>query len=568
MDNPAKLYVTDCDTGTTTEYELTDRDTRIGRAITRNDVVLDDGQVSREHAVLKPVGKAYLIVDLNSANGIYLNGERVKEALLKGGDIVTISKYSIRYEEAITTLSIKYDNQAMGNTVLLRSVGQIVSSPLPELDKTSLSSIDMSSQTLLDDIVALRKKAETLSRIYELNEMLRTVFSLEDIFKKISEVLFRLTIADRFFVLLRESPDAPLTPMAAEYRDQTKTGPQEEVSLSQTVLDRVISERMSLLTFDTLADDRFRMAKSIIMQKVRSVMCAPLLGKDGILGVMYLDSRQIMQTFSEDDLDLLNALAAETSIAVDNAITHKQLVREALARAKFGRFMPPFIVDKILANPEEISMGGSNHVVTILFSDIRGFTSMAENLPPETVVKILNGYFADMTPIIFGHNGLLDKYIGDGLMALFGVPSNIETAPLDAVAAAIDMMRRMKFVNQDLKDAGLSEIAIGIGINTGTVTVGYIGSEERTDYTAIGDAVNLAARLEKEAQAGQVIISHSTFEAIAGRFPTKPSGQGEVMVKGKKESVRIYEVLWQEAQLTSSGIFRAPAYSSRPTRTD
>lgn len=372
MDNPAKLYVTDCDTGFTTEYELTDSDTHIGRAITRNDVVLDDGQVSREHAVLKPVGKAHLIVDLNSANGIYLNGERIKEGILKGGDIVTISKYSIRYEEAITTLSIKYDNQAMGNTVLLRSVGQIVSSPLPELDKSSLSSIDMGSQTLLDDIVALRKKAETLSRIYELNEMLRTVFSLEDIFKKISEMLFRLTIADRFFVLLKESPDAPLAPFAAESRDQTKTGPQEEVSLSQTVLDRVLSERMSLLTFDTLADDRFRMAKSIIMQKVRSVMCAPLLGKDGVLGVMYLDSRQIMQTFSEDDLDLLNALAAETSIAVDNARTHKQLVREALARAKFGRFMPPFIVDKILANPEEISMGGSNHVVTILFPTYAG----------------------------------------------------------------------------------------------------------------------------------------------------------------------------------------------------
>jgi adenylate cyclase len=568
MDNPAKLYVTDCDTGFTTEYEMTDGETRIGRAITRNNVVLDDGQVSREHAVLKPAGKAYTIVDLNSANGIYINGERVKESVLKNGDIITISKYSIRYEEAVTSISIKYDNQAIGNTVLLRSVGQIVSSPLPDIDKSSLSSVDLSSQALLDDIVALRKKAETLTRIYELNEMLRTVFSLEDIFKKISEMLFRLTIADRFFVLLRESPDAPLAPFAAEYRNQTKAGPQEEISISQTVLDRVVSERMSLLTFDTLADDRFRMAQSIIMQKVRSVMCAPLLGKDGILGVMYLDSRQIMQTFTEDDLDLLNALAAETSIAVDNAITHKQLVREALARAKFGRFMPPFIVDKILANPEEISMGGSNHVVTILFSDIREFTSMAENLPPEVVVKILNGYFGDMTPIIFGHNGLLDKYIGDGLMALFGVPSNIETAALDAVAAAIDMMRRMKFVNQELKREGLSEIAIGIGINTGMVTVGYIGSEERTDYTAIGDSVNLAARLEKEAQAGQIIISHSTLEAMASQFPTKPAGQGEVMVKGKSERIRVYEVLWQEAQMTSSGVFRAPAFSSRPTKTD
>jgi adenylate cyclase len=173
-----------------------------------------------------------------------------------------------------------------------------------------------------------------------------------------------------------------------------------------------------------------------------------------------------------------------------------------------------------------------------------------------------------MTPIIFGHNGLLDKYIGDGLMALFGVPSHSETAAVDAVGAAIDMMRRMKFVNEELKNQGLAEIAIGIGINTGMVTVGYIGSEERTDYTAIGDSVNLAARLEKQAQAGQIIISHSTFLAIAGRYPTKPSGEGEVTVKGKSERVRVYEVLWQEAQATGSGLLLSPGYSARPTRTD
>jgi adenylate cyclase len=180
----------------------------------------------------------------------------------------------------------------------------------------------------------------------------------------------------------------------------------------------------------------------------------------------------------------------------------------------------------------------------------------------------LNNYFADMTPIIFGHNGLLDKYIGDGLMALFGIPSNTETAAVDAVGAAIDMMRRMDFVNQELKSKGLSEIAIGIGINTGMATVGYIGSVERTDYTAIGDSVNLAARLEKQAQAGQIIISHSTLEAVDGMFPTKPSGEGEVTVKGKSERVRVYEVLWHEAQSTGSGMLRTPLYSARPTRTD
>jgi adenylate cyclase len=135
--------------------------------------------------------------------------------------------------------------------------------------------------------------------------------------------------------------------------------------------------------------------------------------------------------------------------------------------------------------------------------------------------------------------------MGDGLMALFGVPYPCEDAASNAVAAAIAMQQRMRKVNEDLAANGFSEIAIGIGINTGTATVGYIGSRDRTDYTAIGDTVNLAARLEKQAKAGQIIISRFTSEAIGDKFPLRPCDQ--IRVKGKAEPVQIYEVLWQEA---------------------
>jgi len=134
------------------------------------------------------------------------------------------------------------------------------------------------------------------------------------------------------------------------------------------------------------------------------------------------------------------------------------------------------------------------------------------------------------------------------LMALFGVPYACDTAAADAVAAAIEMQRRMHSVNDDLKALGLTEISIGIGINTGTATVGYIGSRDRTDYTAIGDSVNLAARLEKQAGRGQIIISSSTFEAIGDKFPIRPASQ--IMVRGREEPVQIYEVLWQEVSET------------------
>jgi len=282
-----------------------------------------------------------------------------------------------------------------------------------------------------------------------------------------------------------------------------------------------------------------------MLQNISSVMCSPLLGKAGVLGVIYVDCRERFRLLREDDLDLLNAVAAETSIAVDNALTHKRLVKEELARAKYRRFMPAHVVDELLANPDEVMLGGANCLVTVLFSDIRGFTSMSEQLNPEIVVQILNEYFGDMTPIVFDHQGLLDKFMGDGMMALFGVPYPIDDAAANAVSAAIMMQRGMAMLNTDLKTLGLSEIAIGIGINTGTVTVGYIGSRERTDYTAIGDAVNLAARLEKQAEPGQIIISRSTLDAVGGRFPVRQCDR--IKVKGKQESVEIYEVLWQQA---------------------
>jgi adenylate cyclase len=170
---------------------------------------------------------------------------------------------------------------------------------------------------------------------------------------------------------------------------------------------------------------------------------------------------------------------------------------------------------------------------------------MSERMAPEAVVRVLNEYFAEMTPIVFANRGMLDKYIGDGLMALFGVPLASDDSAANAVQCAIEMQRKMPQVNQGLRGAGLPEIAIGIGINTGTSTVGYIGSEEHTDYTAIGDAVDLAARLEKRAEPEQIIISRATLEAIGDRFPVKPCY--EIMVKGKREAVQIYEVLWRFA---------------------
>lgn len=541
---PATLIITNTESGHSFEFLLSLDETHIGRAMDRNDIVLSEGQVSRHHALIRRDGPSFTLVDLDSANGTFIEGMRITEYLLKDGDSFSISKYNLLFKDAPRTPSVRFASHEMGGTVVMRTPGEIAA-VIPQMSQAAISEAEPGARSVLDYVDVLRKKAETLSRIYELNQLLASDFSPEDIFKKVSEMVFRLTHADRFLVLLKDAETGELATVAAEFRNPASAETTEQVTISKTVVERVMTERVSLLSFDTHSDQRFVQAKSIVLQNISSVMCAPLLSKDNVLGVIYVDCRESLKLLREDDLDLLNAVAAETSIAVDNALTHKRLVREELARAKYRRFMPPHVVDEILKSPNTLSLGGTNSFITALFSDIRGFTSMSEMLTPQVVVQILNEYFADMTPIVFEYRGLLDKFMGDGLMALFGVPYASDDAASSAVAAAIAMQRRMTKVNEDLVAAGLSEIGIGIGINSGTATVGYIGSRDRTDYTAIGDAVNLASRLEKQAGAGQIIISRFTFEAIGNEFPVRPADQ--IRVKGKQEPVQIYEVLWQEA---------------------
>jgi len=538
-----KLVIKHSETGKSFEFDLTRDEMHIGRAADRNEIVLDEGQVSRQHALIKRRGQGFTLLDLNSANGTFINGERIKEHVLSPGDVFSISRFVLEFKDTPTAPVIKYEEQKMGNTVFMRTPSEIAA-VIPKMDQSIVAS-GPSSKSLLEYVDALRKKAETLARIYELNQMLASDFSQEDIFKKVSEMVFRLTSADRFLVLLKDTSSGDLATVAAEFRDSTPAESHEHLTISKTVVDRVMAERVSLLSFDTHSDQRLVQAHSIVMQNISSVMCAPLLSKNDVLGVVYVDCRERLKLLKEEDLDLLNAVAAETSIAVDNALTHKRLLREELARAKYRRFMPPHVVDEILENPNTLSLGGTNSCITALFSDIRGFTSISEQLRPEVVVQILNEYFADMTPIVFANEGLLDKFMGDGMMALFGVPYACDEAASNAVRAAVQMQRRMTAVNEELTAMGLSKITIGIGINTGTATVGYIGSRDRTDYTAIGDTVNLAARLEKRADPGQIIISKFTFEAIGTAFPVRPCDQ--IMVKGKQQPVQIYEVLWQEA---------------------
>lgn len=209
-------------------------------------------------------------------------------------------------------------------------------------------------------------------------------------------------------------------------------------------------------------------------------------------------------------------------------------------RKTFGRYLTTEVVSTLLESPEGLKLGGERRKITILTSDLRGFTATSERLPPEEVVKILNFYLGYMADVITKHQGTIDEFMGDGILVLFGAPIAREDDAVRSVACAIDMQLAMTPVNKQMKKWGLPPLEMGIGINTGEVVVGNIGSDKRTKYGVVGSQVNLTYRIESYTTGGQILISETTLKEVGETI--KINGKKEVMPKGVKEPITIYDV--------------------------
>jgi adenylate cyclase len=383
-----------------------------------------------------------------------------------------------------------------------------------------------------------------------MSKALGSGFDLDRIFKMATDIIFRSTPADRVIALLAETvvteanaDDAKLFPIATRARDEKLEAHARKMTIGRTITRKVMKDRVALLSQDAAADEQFAGVDSIVSQGVRSTICAPLFTESGVHGALYADRLDPFSAFKPDDLELISAVAAQTAIAVENVRAHERLAKEEVARANYSRFLPEYVVKQMLENPESFKLGGVLQTITVLFADIRGFTRISEHAPPEKIVQLLNRYFSAMTDIIFAHGGTLDKYLGDGLMALFGAPTVTAKDAANAIAAAVAMQRRMLSINDELREEGFPEIGIGIGLHTGEVTVGYIGSERRSEYTAIGDAVNTASRLESNAKAGEILVSEVTAKAAHSRFQL--AAREPISVKNREQPVPLFEVEWQ-----------------------
>jgi adenylate cyclase len=534
--------------------ELTKPVITIGRG-NANDLVLNNSRVSRFHAVVKISASGdILIADRGSTNGVLINGERIiGETLLRNDDRIGIGDYEIRFE-SVEDASLQVSKAEMPSTLneMLRggkrqqALGQSTSQPLGFGRSTT--------GIVLDDTTELRKQLRKLERenyllsvLYDSGKALHSKLSIDDIVSEVSQLAFRIEGVERGFMMLFDDKGQVSHQTDVWYRKPPTAGGLEQprIILSRAVLDRVRSEREPILIADLTEDERFSGSESMKVSGLRSAMVAPLVAQQNLAGILYVDNLEKTAAFTQEELNIFAVVASQAAAAIDGAITHTKLARQAIERSALERFLAPEVVELISANPEEVRLGGANAKVSVLFADIRGFTPLSEALPPERIVEILNEYFTRVTEVIFEHGGTLDKYLGDGLMALFGAPVSKGNDAVNAVRAALGIQQLMTELNQEGTNRGWPDLRVGIGVNTGVVTAGNIGSPKRIDYTVIGDAVNVSSRLCSNAQPGQILISESTVEEVDGVFQLDPLEP--LQLKGKSRPLPVFNVIGEQS---------------------
>jgi adenylate cyclase len=404
---------------------------------------------------------------------------------------------------------------------------------------TQIAAIDkgfLPFERLAGDTNQLRADYERLRLSHELS---REIAAERDTYKLLDKILvsvFKFIRADRGVIFLRDE-GGELTPRASQRRD----GTQAPISVSSTILNHVVKERAAVLTHDAAMDFAASKGKSMILNRISSAMVAPLLHNSEVLGVLWLDSETLAQ-FQPKDLELVTAIANQAAMFIEINILGKKVENEIVTRERFSRLLSPNIAERVISGQLEVKPGGQRvEQCTVFNSDIRGFTAMSENTRPEELVEMLNEYFELMVDTIFKYEGTLDKFMGDGIMALWGAPVAHPDDAVRSVHCALEMGEVLGQFNRRRMEKDQAPLAVGIGIHTGPLVAGYIGSSKALSYTVIGDVANTSARLCSVALAGQIVISEDTQDALAGRFELEELQPAKV--KGKEKPLRIFNVV-------------------------
>ena len=522
-------------------YQLTERAPMLVGRGPGSDIPIVDPSVSRRHAELVCEGGRVRIRDLGSVNGTYVNGARVEAATLGPGDVVAFGRAAFRLgagapprtETPPSPMDAVADERAAGGS-------PTIVQQRPVRDRRSRATIPLRAVT--EELGAAQPtpdepdlNARKLALLLEVSKGLARAIDVDELLDTLGTYVFQVMDVDRAAILLADEGGA-LT--AKVSRD--RWGARAVRAVPRSIAHKVVEERVAVLTDNAPEDVRFG-GQSILAQRVRSAMCAPLVGGEGrVLGVLYVDNLQATHRFTGDDLDFLIAFSGIAAVAIENSAFAERIRREALVRSNFERYFAPALAARIAQTPGAVRLGGEKRTVVVLFSDIRGFTPLSAAMRPDDVATLLSEYFTAMVDCVFRHSGVLDKFIGDALMAQWGAPIGEADDADRAVRSAADMMAQLAALNDRWAREGRPRLGIGIGIERGEVFAGNIGSERRLEFTVIGDAVNTAWRLCERAGAGEVLVTDAVRRAL--QDPTALDAGEPVQLRGKEGAVNVYRV--------------------------
>lgn len=503
-----------------------------------NDLVLNHPSVSRKHARLESRNQAWWIVDLKSTNGVKLNGNLVTEAQVNPGDKISIGSVQL---ELKPLPAVNFSNESMFDNpsgTVIRRISDINSAfgldlaegAKPEARVPSEPGLKKPEEVSREKIFqVLIQVAKALLQSDDLNTLLNTVM----------EMIFKYLPVERGLLILFDEEGNPV-PKVTKFIEGADAA---DIPISRTILKMVAEKQIALMTSNALEDARLLGGKSIAIHGIRSAMCCPLWNRNRVIGAVQVDSPIHVGRFTEEDLDLLTALANFAAVAIERAQLSEKVEQEQKIRARMERYHSPAVVEEIVkgsisTDDREIR----NAELSILFADISGFTTVSETKKPEEVAEFLSHFFSCAVESIFAYGGTLDKFIGDAVMAFFGAPLPQEDHADRAVLAGLMLQRLVSEWNEEREKTNLPPVRVRVGINSGPAVVGNVGTEKRVDYTVLGSSVNIASRLESSvAKPGQVVISQNTLERIIGSFNTEPLG--EFALRGLKQKLPVFAVV-------------------------
>ena len=389
------------------------------------------------------------VKDLGSSNGTCINGARVSAGHLAVNDTVTFGKVVFRLLGAGSVPAIQRPAiaaEAGPGGQIVRQL--VVSGGVPP----GITSRDVPSagQLRVGATTGEARQSLKLQMLLEVSQKLSSELDLDRLLRTVVDTTFEIMSVDRVTIALLGEGTEELVPTIS----RSRLGDLQPVQVPHSIADKVMQERVAVVSQNTPADSRFR-GQSIVQQSVRSAMCSPLMASpDRVLGLLYVDNLTATNTFSDEDLQFLVAFSGLAAVGIKNSRYADQIRREATVRSNFERYFAPNVAADIAQQDAAIRQGGERRPTTVLFSDIRGFTAMAESMGPDAIAQLLSEYFTEMVEVIFEHGGTLDKFIGDAIMALWGAPIAHTDDPDRALRAAVAMQRSIGRAQRALAEPG------------------------------------------------------------------------------------------------------------------